>query len=103
MTTIKANCPTCGEVSLSPDDVALHADPDVDLDVEPFYAFDCPACSLTVRKAADEHVVRLLRSAGVAWATRALPAGPPLTLDDVIDFHALLASDDWFDKLLALV
>ena len=33
----------------------------------------------------------------------ARPDGPPLTPDDLLDLHVLLADDDWFDDLVALV
>lgn len=107
MTTIKATCPTCGEVSLTPDDVELRVD--VDSGTASYYAFTCPSCSWEVRKPADERIVRLLESGGVV----ALPIGPPrrgsaagaptLTHDDLLDFHALLERDDWFDRLLESV
>jgi hypothetical protein len=29
------------------------------------------------------------------------PIGPPLTHDDLIDFHEMLAAQGWFDELLA--
>lgn len=101
MTTIKANCPACGEISLEPADVTLCTI--ADAEVESFYAFDCPGCALNVRKRADDRVVRLLRSAGVAWGGHTRPVGPPLTPDDLLDFHGLLQTDDWFDRLRELV
>lgn len=101
MTTIKAHCPACGEVSLRPGDVQLCAH--ADADAESFYAFQCPDCELQVRKCADERVVRLLRSAGVTWREDPRPTGPPLNPDDLLDFHRLLETDDWFDQLRSLV
>lgn len=104
MTTIKTNCPTCGEVDLTPDDIELHPGPDAGHGS--FYAFGCPGCRLLVRKEADERVVRLLVSAGVS---RVVPVAasqthaPPLTYDDLLDLHALLATDAWFDDLLDLI
>ena len=105
MTTIRATCPTCGEVGLTPDDIDLRVDP---AGAAPSsYAFCCPECRSVVRKPADDRIVRLLASGGVEVRRAVTPsvrsAGPPLTVDDLIDFHALLRTDDWFDELEALV
>lgn len=108
MTTIKATCPTCGEVSLTPDDIELRVD---EGSTEgSFYGFSCPRCAADVRKPADERVVRLLVSGGVP----ALPAvppvvprtlgdrfdGPKLTHDDLLDLHEALQDDAWIARLL---
>ena len=42
MTTIKASCPTCGEVELTPADVSLMVCSHAPLS---YYAFCCPTCS----------------------------------------------------------
>ncbi|HVM00936.1 MAG TPA: hypothetical protein VM324_16725 [Egibacteraceae bacterium] len=103
MTTIKTHCPACGEVELAPDDIELRAD--ADAGPESFYAFGCPGCRLHVRKRADERVVRLLVTAGVPCLSLnpSRAGGPAITCDDLLDFHALLATDGWFDRLLELV
>lgn len=104
MTTINTHCPACGEVSLTPDDIELRAEPQAGPDS--FYAFGCPQCHLHVRKPADERVVRLLQSAGVAClvaAPESAVEGPALTYDDLLDLHDLLCTDDWFDQLLESV
>jgi hypothetical protein len=104
VTTIRATCPTCGEVELTPDDIELrvctHA-------TSSYYQFECPLCEDTVRKPADDRIVQLLISGGVAASVWQLPdevhelrAGPPLTVDDLLDFHNLLEQADWFDRLL---
>ena len=61
-------------------------------------------------KHADPTVVELLVSAGVQMAVWQLPAelwetrmGEPISHDDLLDFHHLLADDGWFDRLSALV
>lgn len=105
MTTIRATCPTCGEVGLSPEEIDLRVDPS---GADPsFYAFHCPTCSSVVRKPADDRIVRLLASGGVEIRQLIHPSarrpGPALTPDDLIDFHALLRTDHWFDELEALV
>lgn len=109
MTTIKATCPTCGEVGLTPQDIELRVD-DNDTTAS-FYAFDCPSCMGNVRKPADERVVRLLISGGVeVQPLRQQPAprrmserfdGPKFTKDDMLDFHLLLQRDDLLTVLLS--
>ena len=108
MTTIRATCPTCGEVGLTPEDIELRVD-DTAGDGASFYAFTCPSCSDRVRKPADERVVRLLVSGGVEALplARVRPSirteGPRISHDDLIDFHALLQTDDWFEQLFGTV
>ena len=110
MTTIRATCPTCGEVGLTPEEIELRVD-DNDSSAS-YYAFACPSCFGNVRKPADERVVRLLVSGGVEVldmvptgpAPRRLSErfdGPAITHDDLLDFHALLDGDSWFDELTA--
>ena len=105
MTTIRATCPTCGEVGLTPEEIDLRVDP---AGSDPsFYAFNCPTCTTVVRKPADERIVRLLASGGVEVRQLIHPSarrpGPAFTHDDLIDFHGLLRTDHWFDELEALV
>jgi predicted RNA-binding Zn-ribbon protein involved in translation (DUF1610 family) len=104
MTTIRATCPSCGEVGLTPDDIDLRVD---EAGEESFYAFDCPACEENVRKPADERIVQLLLSGGVEKRIAEAPPAPPeprfsypsITYDDLLDFHALLETDGWFELL----
>lgn len=104
MTTIKATCPGCGEVSLSAEDILLRIGT---TSVMNSYGFDCPDCGDFVEKPADERVVRLLLSGGVMPVMNHVPAealevhdGPPISLDDVLSFHLLLQDDEWFEQLL---
>ena len=111
MTTIKATCPTCGEVALTPDDIELRVDQG---DTGSFYGFSCPRCRAEVRKPADERVVRLLVSGGVPVLPLE-PEGPApvrlserfdhprLTHDDLLDFHQMLQDDAWYQALLGNV
>lgn len=73
------------------------------------YRFSCPTCMNTIEKPADRKVVALLLSAGVELDDELgldaeEPAaehndiephrpGPPLTIDDLINFHFLLQDD----------
>ncbi len=98
MTTIKATCPTCGEVELTPADVALMVCTQATLS---YYAFHCPTCVTEVRKPADDHIVSLLVSGGIAPTVWDLPAealeqrdGPRLTYDDLLDFALHLGRTD---------
>ena len=103
MTTIKATCPDCGEVDLTADDILLRIGPSKAVNT---YGFSCPDCGEFVQKAADDRVVRLLLSGGVVPVPVHVPAealeihgGPVITHDDLLDFHVLLKSDDWFEQL----
>ncbi len=98
MTTIKASCPTCGEVELTPADVSLVVCSHAPLS---YYAFSCPGCTEQVRKPADDHVVSLLVSGGVPASVWDLPGealelhdGPRLSYDDLLDFALHLGSTD---------
>lgn len=101
MTTIKATCPLCGEIDLTPQDIKL-----IIGSTDKTYGFSCPMCSDYIEKAADDRVVRLLLSGGVLPTIVDAPAearearsGSPISLDDLLEFHELLATDDWFDTL----
>lgn len=104
MTTIKATCPTCGEVSLTADDVLLRIG---SVAAQNSYGFDCPDCGDFIEKPADERIVRLLLSGGVMPVLNQVPAealedrgGPPINYDDILSFHELLKGDDWFQHLV---
>ena len=98
MTTIKASCPTCGEVELTPADVSLMVCSHAPLS---YYAFACPGCHDEVRKPADDHVVSLLVSGGVPAEVWEVPGealepkdGPQLSYDDLLDFALQLGTTD---------
>src|SRR5829696_448095 len=100
-TRIRATCPGCGEVELTPPDVELRVCREEE---HSFYAFVCPECYQTVTKPADRrgagpalgpalggagaaqraraHLGRPARpapGAGVARLVVAVPGGVPLT------------------------
>ena len=98
MTTIKASCPTCGEVELKPADLSLMVCSHAPLS---YYAFCCPSCLDEVRKPADDHVVSLLISGGVPATVWDVPGealerkpGPRLDYDDLLDFALQLGTTD---------
>lgn len=104
MTTIKATCPRCGEVELTPEDIELRV---CNFAPASYYTFDCPVCLEQVQKPADDRVIQLLISGGVHAVVWELPRemceshdGPPLTHDDLLDLHLLLEEPDWFEQLI---
>ncbi len=103
MTTIRASCPSCGDVELTPGDLQVRVCAD---DNRGSYSFHCPVCQLAVAKDAEPRIVDLLASSGVRVRVWHLPAelqehrdGPGLTHDDLLDFHQLLQQEDWFSRL----
>ena len=103
MTTIRATCPSCGEVELTPEDLELKVCSNASS--SSYYRFCCPLCSDDVRKPADDRIVQLLISGGVQASVWELASGsrgdaPEFTIDDLLDFHNLLQTDDWYDALL---
>ena len=103
MTTIRATCPTCGEVELTPDDIELRVCTHAPAS---YYVFGCPLCHDPIQKPADDRVIQLLISGGVRALVWELPSevlenheGPALTHDDLLDFHLLLEKPDWFEQL----
>jgi hypothetical protein len=103
MTSIKATCPGCGEVDLVADDILLRIGATQAVNT---YGFSCPDCGDFVEKKADDRVIRLLLSGGVVPMPVHLPAealevhsGPPLTLDDLLDFHLQLQDDAFLASL----
>ncbi len=118
MTRIRASCPECGEVDLFPQDVTLRVVRAADGVVTSgsCYRFNCPDCTGTVTKPADDRIAQLLTTGGVpieelAEDTAEIddrpshpespPGGPRLTRDDLLDLHELLEGETWFTQLLA--
>lgn len=107
MAIIRATCHDCGDVEMTTADVWVRI---CDDDNSGTYSFRCPSCALVVVKPAESHIVDLLVASGVAWTTWTLPdelrnrpIGAPINHDDMIEFHAVLESDDWFHKLTEMV
>lgn len=107
MTTIRANCPTCGDVQLRAADLVVRVCSD---DESGSYTFRCPTCAVAVAKGASKRIVDLLVSSGVRMEVWRLPAelseartGRTLQPDDLLDFHLLLESEDWFAGVEAMV
>lgn len=103
MATIRASCPTCGDVELTSRDVTVQV---CSSTRQGSYAFQCPACEMAVSKPAEQRIVDLLVSSGVRLMVWELPAemderkeGPPISYDDLLEFHYALQQDGWFDRL----
>ncbi len=101
MTTIKATCPTCGDVDLTPEDMTVTVAEEAGWST---YSFMCNACAVTITKPADDEIVRLLTGAGVRLRRVHVPGeflesqklnrtAPPLTEDDLLDFALWLGRD----------
>jgi hypothetical protein len=108
MTTVRAQCPACGDVQLQIDDLTVRVCSDEEMPSA--YRFRCPGCDQTVHREASPRIVDLLVSAGAPherwnWPAELaeLHSGPPLTPDDLLDLHVLLEDDTWFEQLVALV
>ena len=98
MTTIKASCPVCGDVELTPDQLRLVVCTRSEWS---YYAFCCTRCGDEVRKPADDEIVALLMSGGVAATPWHIPAeameehtGAVISYDELLDFALWLDSHD---------
>lgn len=103
--TIRASCPTCGDVELTSSEVSVQV---CAANNQGSYAFQCPTCRVAVSKLAEQRVVDLLVSSGVRLAVWSLPAemgevhsGPAIGYDDLLEFHLLLQQDGWFEQVTA--
>lgn len=103
-TRVRAVCPTCGEVTLAIEVIEVQIWPDTG---EGTYTFSCPSCGRLVQREAAREVVAVLFSEGVRTRVHEMPTelferppGPPISWDDLLDFHTLLESDSWLDHLL---
>lgn len=104
--TIRASCPTCGDVELTSDDVTALVCADTD---DSSYAFQCPECLGAVVKPADARIIDLLVASGVRLNVWTLPAeldeprsGSPITYDDLLAFHFELQQDGWFERMASM-
>ncbi len=98
MTTIKASCPCCGDVDLTPPQVRLVV---CSMQKWSYYTFVCPQCTDEIRKPAAPEIVQLLITGGVVAERWNVPAealeehrGPVIAYDDVLDFALWLDSVD---------
>ncbi|MDA8392099.1 MAG: hypothetical protein M0Z87_04705 [Actinomycetota bacterium] len=104
-TTIRATCPTCGDVELGVADLTALL---CSTTQAASYSFRCPRCRMLVAKPTGRQVVDVLVSSGVELRYWRLPAelgevhhGPPLAPADVISLRAELTRDDWYQRLVS--
>lgn len=104
MTTIKASCPVCGDIELTPVQLRLVVATAAE---RSFYSFRCTTCTDEIRKPADEEIVALLISGGVKPERWVIPSealeehpGAALSYDDVLDFALALGQVDELAALL---
>jgi hypothetical protein len=102
-------CPTCSEVSVPPRDLELFVSRDSN---QAELVFDCPSCDAPVRSKCDQPAARLLTLSGARVhrasdgqllhpAARTSQVEAASVRDEVTAFRTLLATDGWFDRLLA--
>lgn len=95
MTTIKTTCGRCGDIHLTPDDVALELRPGGQ---EGDYRFTCPSCTEQQRRPANSRVVSVLLATGVTFEV----INPdPITESEIVAFANALESDPDPFRLLA--
>ena len=106
MALIRATCSDCGDVELRSRDLRVRSCED---NGEATYLFRCPVCRMIEVRPAESHVVDVLLAAGVDHEEWRLPAelgesrdGERISHDDVLDFHDLLATPDWFVTLATM-
>src|SRR5437762_1578422 len=104
MATIRASCPTCGDVELTTRDVGVQV---CSTNNQGSYSFRCPQCRLAVSKPAEARIVDLLVSSGVRLTVWHMPAeleearaGAPISYDDLLEFHFELQQEGWQDQLM---
>ncbi|MCB0988237.1 MAG: hypothetical protein KDB09_10765 [Acidimicrobiales bacterium] len=106
MATIRASCDRCGDIEMTSRDLTVRVCRN---DGSGTYCFACPLCHERGVREAEPRVVELLVTSGVRLVTWSLPAelseshhGAPITHDDILDFHALLETEDWMSRLESL-
>jgi hypothetical protein len=107
LATIRASCPTCGDVELTTRDVQVRI---CTTNNAGAYLFSCPDCQMAVTKPADPRIVDLLVSSGVRLFVWQMPAelseprkGPPICYDDLLEFHFELQQEGWFERVASRV
>lgn len=87
MTTIKTTCSRCGDIHLTPSDLALELSPSQD---EGTYRFTCPMCAGEQRRPANPRVISVLLATGVAYE---VVNADPITEDEIAAFAYALESE----------
>jgi hypothetical protein len=107
MTQFTLHCPLCtAELTLTTRKLMVRVDAGTATSGE--VLFTCLNCRKTCAVTVDVDAVAALVSAGVTYLSLSQPRfdhpesrqpGPPLTHDDLLDLHAALDGDAWFEQL----
>lgn len=107
MAKFRMRCNECGEMELGPEAIDLQW---CSHEPSSYYRYACPACGRSITKPCDGRTAQTLIAAGVSPRYWHLPAealeprsGPPISVDDILDFHLLLAEETWMDTLRSMV
>jgi hypothetical protein len=101
-TQINVECPDCGVLRITMRELTVLTCVENQCSS---YRFRCTTCGLATVHRLDEQATSLLVAHGAAVQTWRLPAelaehravAAQLTPDDLLDFHLLLQTADWFD------
>jgi hypothetical protein len=107
MTQFTLHCPLCSaELMLTARRLMVRVDAGTATSGE--VLFTCLGCHQTSAVDVDVDAVAALVSSGVTYLSMSEPRvyhpesrvpGPPLTHDDLLDLHAALSCDEWFEQL----
>jgi hypothetical protein len=107
MTQFTLHCPHCSaELTLTARRLMVRVDAGTAKSGE--VLFTCLNCRRTTAADIDLDGAAALLAAGVTFLSmseprvehpESPPPGPPLTHDDLLDLHAVLTSDAWFEKV----
>jgi predicted RNA-binding Zn-ribbon protein involved in translation (DUF1610 family) len=105
--TVRASCPSCGDIETTTKAVQVLR---CETTGTVAYAFVCPECRLRVAKGATEHVAAILVEAGVPVTCWELPAeldepkiGYPISHDDLLAFHSALSQPGWLEVQVSVL
>src|SRR5690348_3278038 len=100
---IIVNCRDCGQTRVTIDEVTVRQCLD---DEQWSYRFRCEECGRPTVEPTSESRARDALELGVALEVWRYPAellephaGPPLELDDLLEFHRALDTPGWFESL----
>ncbi len=100
--TVTAKCKTCGSVSIEPTDLRLH----LEEDPLSYFSTNCSICGRLLGGRVGTNVALSLMSRGASVADGPFipeilerPASATISFEDVLKFHKLLETDDWFQQL----
>ncbi len=108
MTTVRANCDTCGTVFVPAAVITVRLEED---ESSGTYEFCCPSCFTLVVRPASIDTANLLLKNGSRHGPRNVPAevderpgGDPINHNDLIDFHEMIWDQErWREALDQLV